>query len=124
MARVEGVETVLRNINRELNDIKGKTIAGLWEAGLQVEREAKLKAPVDTGNLKGSGYTRRMSDGVEVGFTAKYAAWVHEMVDQKLKGNRRPSGGNYWEVGEPKFLEKALREVDIVGIVQRKARVR
>ena len=41
--------------------------------------------PVQTGNLRASGYTRHTGSGiatvVEVGYTASYAIYVHEIVD-------------------------------------------
>lgn len=59
---------------------------------------------------------KRQADGkeIQVGFTASYAAAVHEKVKMKLAGKPRPRGrGLYWDPqgkATAKFLEKALRE--------------
>lgn len=112
--RIEGTEQVLQNMNAKINEIRGVTIGGLLAGGLVVQREAQKRVPVDTGNLRASAYTRRAMEpgekAVEVGFEAAYAVFVHENMEQKLKGERRPSGrGVFWGPrGRPKFLESAL----------------
>ena len=70
--------------------------------------------------------------GVIVGYTANYALYVHELVDMKLKGKPRGSGGGrntktgrfkkrtgrkgkYWDPqgkGQAKFLEQPFREMN------------
>lgn len=73
---------------------------------------AALTTPVDTSNLINSQYTRVFKAGTEVvglvGYTARYAYFVHQ-APGTLKGQARPDGrGNYWAPnGEPKFLERA-----------------
>lgn len=117
--RLEGVDGVLANINRELAGIETKGIAGLMKGGLRIQRDAQKLAPVLTSNLKGSAYTRRAGElvkldvapdpdaapdptgsvpnkTVEVGFTAAYAAPVHEDLEATHTN------------GEAKFLEKSL----------------
>lgn len=126
---VEGLEDVLANLNREIDGIKGRTVAGLLAAGLLVEGESNRRVPVEYGNLRGSSYARRAQDdprAVEVGYTANYAVFVHENLEQKLAGEPRPSGlGTYWNPGGPKFLERALNENrdSILAIIQRRASV-
>lgn len=124
---VEGLDEVLKNLNREVAGIEDRGMDGLMAAGLYVQGEAQKLAPVDTGNLRASAYTRKAGEAVEIGFTAAYAIFVHENLQQKLKGEPRRSGtkkGTYWESGEPKFLEKPLRETDkILGIIQSYAKV-
>jgi hypothetical protein len=118
---VKGLSKVLANINRAVKKIGGANLAGMYAAGLQVQREAMRRVPVEYGVLRASAYTQKVNGGkdVEVGFTAEYSVYVHENLEQKLKGQPRPSGkGVYWgPAGEPKFLERALREVDVAGIV-------
>lgn len=135
-ARLEGVEEVLGNLNREIADIEGDTSAGLWEAGLLIQRasQKRLRDSVVTGNLRASAYTRSASKfrrmnsedlipeenvpqptsrldklSIEVGFTAVYALYAHE----NMEGNRAP-----------KYLEGTLRdnEDNIVEIVRRRAK--
>ncbi len=104
--------SIAAKLTAELARIKGQSIAGLLEVGLRVERDAKLKVPREYGALVGSGYTQKspsVEGAVEVGFTSDYAVYVHENLEQKLKGQPRPSGkGVYWGPdGEPRFLAKA-----------------
>ena len=108
----------------------------LTQAAEWVKDESNDLAPVDTGNLKSTAYSSMVGPTeVEVGYTAEYAAAVHEMVGQKLKGQPRAnfgktrsgvsfgggSGkGTYWETGEPKFLEKTIKRTsEILSILKR-----
>lgn len=83
----------------------------LVQAAEWVKRTSNTKAPVDSGNLINSSYTRVLSPReIEIGYTAKYAAHVHE-IRHPTSGKERTSGsgrGTYWETGAPKFLEKAI----------------
>lgn len=126
---VRGFNQVVKNLNSEIGKIKGRAFAGLVEAGLKIESAAKKRVPVDKGFLRGSGYTKpdRQSESVEVGFSAAYALFVHENMEQKLKGQPRKDGkGHYWEVGQPKFLESAISENRdrIIQIVKHHARIK
>lgn len=117
----QNVDRVLGNLNREISGIANRTQAGLTAAALFVRGEAQKITPVDTGNLRSSAYT--VSPGgivqgsnaqapaaskltgrvesikpeiyAEIGFTAFYAVFVHE-----IKKN--------YTVGDWKFLERAL----------------
>lgn len=124
---------VLKNLNQELGYIKSGTRAGLLQAGLLVQRRSQPRAPSEHGGagLVGSAYTRFSPEDpnvVEIGYAAAYALYVHENLEQKLKGQPRPSGlGVYWgPEGEPKFLERPLNEsrADILRLVQAAARPR
>lgn len=110
---LEGLENALRNLNREIEQKKEKAAAGMFAAGLLIERRSKKLVPREYGNLVGSGYTRKESaTSVVVGYTSAYALAIHENMEQKLKGQKRPSGlGVYWGPrGQPKFLEQPFRE--------------
>ena len=112
---VEGMDDVMANLNREIAAIENRTSAGLLAAGLIVQGESQRRVPVEYGNLRGSAFTRKTPESelvVEVGYGADYAVYVHENLEQVLKGKPRPSGiGVYWgPEGEPKFLENAARE--------------
>lgn len=135
MSGLEGLQEVLSNLEKEVAKIEGRSMEGLFDAGLQIQRAAQqeLRASVVTGNLRASAYTRKtgqfvrlddsqmdrsqsapdpsgaIPDGVEVGFTANYAAKVHENMEGR----------------SPKFLEGPLRrnQQDIIKIIQRRAKV-
>lgn len=113
---VTGLGEVLENLNDEISQIQGMTMAGLYEAGLKIQASSQQRTPVKFGNLKGSAYTRKDRLGkkaVEIGYTANYAIYVHENLEARHT------------VGQAKFLESALRdnEAKIVDIVQQKASV-
>lgn len=97
---------VLRNLNREIRKIKGNlSKKGMYQAVLLVERTAKIKTPVDTGNLIGS-YSTNVKEHQnkitgEIRNSAAYAVYVHEMP--KTNHFKKPGSG-------PKFLEQALFE--------------
>lgn len=122
---VQGFDETVRAINREIGEIEDRSMAGLLAAGLLVQGRSQGYVPVEYGLLRGSAFTRRAMDGsfaAEVGFGSAYAFFVHENMEQKLRGEPRPSGlGNYWGPnGRPKFLEAALMEssrevVDLVA---------
>jgi hypothetical protein len=119
---VLGKDEVLYKLKGRFNLIKKNTQAGMLAAGLKVQRLSQQRVPVDTGNLRASAYTQKSPDAqlaVEVGYTATYAVFVHENMEQKLKGKPRASGrGVYWGPhGQPKFLESAL--IDLKGEIAR-----
>ena len=113
---INTAEVILR-LNREISGIKNRSKAGLWEAALLIRREAQLKTPVDTGNLKGS-YFVTVFEGphgvvAEITNTAYYAIYVHEDLEAAH------------EVGEAKFLEHAIleNETTVIEIIARRAAV-
>lgn len=112
--RTPELQKVLDKLHEELDKIENKTIGGLFAGALLVQRDAQKHVPVEYGNLRASAYTRKKPEDpnvIEIGFTAAYALFVHENMEQKLKGKPRPSGlGVYWgPEGEPQFLTNALK---------------
>lgn len=109
----EQVKHVLGNLNKEIDAIEGRTRAGMLAAGLVIERESNQHVPREYGNLVNSSYVRKGMDDpdtVEIGYGASYAVYVHENVEPKHAGEKRPSGlGEYWGPhGEPRFLTNAV----------------
>ncbi len=120
-----------RRFRAALGDMKKGAIKGVRLAAAHVKLEAQKRVPVDEGNLKGSAYTSVSigSYGVvgEIGFTAFYAAYVHE-APMILQGLPRPTKGNFWDKqgqATNKFLEKAIDEnhSEILEIIQRSTRL-
>ena len=132
---LDGLQEVLENLNKQVEGIEGRSMDGLFDAGLQIQRAAQkdLRASVVTGNLRASAYTRRTGEfvrmddsqldrsqsapdpsgqipnGVEVGFTANYGIYVHENMEGR----------------SPKFLERPLRrnQKQIIEIIRRRAKL-
>ena len=138
--KIEGMEDVMKNLNKVLEDTRKNSIEGLVDAAISVQREmesASPKTPVDTGNLRSSQFvvandgkvavgnsatfqgedaSKAQSDHsstisaekaevagkkplVAFGFTANYAAAVHENTEAKFQ---RPGAG-------AKFLQSAIQ---------------
>lgn len=123
--RTRELNNVLKKLNAEIRALERRSQSGLLAGALVVQGRAQRKVPVEYGNLRASAYARRMPENpnaVEVGFSAAYALYVHENLEPKLRGQKRPSGlGVYWgPAGEPQFLTKALREShkEIVELVR------
>lgn len=127
--KLTGLNEVLKNLNKEIENIEGDTFDGIKAAGLFIKGEAVERAPVEFGVLRNSAFaqTERRTKGPvsTVGFTAKYAPYVHE-APMKLKGRPRAGAkGVYWQGGENKFLEKAIKfnVADIISIVAKRAKI-
>jgi hypothetical protein len=109
---------VLVNLNRQVSNIKKRSAAGMWEAALIIQRRSMELTPVDTGNLKGSAYSILIPQlfsggpGAEIGYTASYAPFVHE-IDKNYK------------VGQWKFLETAMKEKrrQVLEAIRKRARI-
>lgn len=82
LTHVQGVDKVVANLRIAGRKIADRISAGLYKAGLYLQRESQLIVPVQLGNLKASAYTRKLGSGertdVIVGYTASYAVFVHE----------------------------------------------
>lgn len=115
----QGMSKVLENLNKEISGVKNRGIDGLLAGGYIIQADSQERVPVEHGILRSAAFTRKAMDStpnnpaVEVGYggaAGAYALAVHENVEEKLKGKKRPSGlGVYWGPhGESQFLLKAL----------------
>ena len=100
-----------------IKDTKSNSVKGLRLATAYVKLETQKITPANEGNLKASAYTNVEKDKNfavgEVGFTAEYAAAVHEkpMVNAGKKRTGKDAKGKYWDPqgkGSNKFLEKTV----------------
>jgi len=102
----------------ELRDLEGDLKKGaakveelaplvVKKSALDIERDAKIKAPVDTGNLMGSIGSDIDGLSAEVGPTAEYGGYV-EYGTSKM--DAQPYMGPAFEKHAPVF-EKALGQV-------------
>jgi hypothetical protein len=127
MPPMEGVDTVLKNLRREIKAIEGRiTRQGLAKAGIIIRRSAIRMTPVDTGNLRSSFFTRPFTrfnrPSLVLGYAAKYAAIVHERTHTK---SGEPLTFNK-KTAQPKFLEEALRRTQkrVLKALQESARIK
>ena len=121
---IKGMAQVRSNVRKQLTlAIPSHAERAMHIATSIIGGYATLMTPVDTSNLINSQYRIVKNTGTKVvaaiGYTAKYAAAVHEKPGTlRGAGVPRASGrGNYWDPdAEPKFLSKAgdenLAEID------------
>lgn len=128
--KVTGISESQKRLNAIINDVKGrKVVRAIQSALLLIGARAAYYTPIDTSTLVNSQFREIDAGGVlitgRVGYSANYAAYVHEMPG-KLKGQPRAhfgttragkafgggSGtGNYWDPhGEPQFLTRGANE--------------
>lgn len=145
MAKVSGIKglpQVLSNLKRAGKKVAAGVERGLKKGGLHLQRCSQKIVPVNMGNLKGSSFCRSIggvgfATDIVVGYTAKYAVFVHEDLNKAhgeafnvkyaekiaaglpgFKGGRGPGQ-------QAKFLEKPARDErrTIIRIVQKEARL-
>ena len=133
MIKVVGVNKVLNSMKRQSVNHGNKFAVGLVAAGLHLQHiSQRVYCPVQTGNLKNTAFTRKFGSGfltdVVVGYTAEYAAFVHEDLTkahgkefnvkhagdiQAAQGTKRGTaqGGMFMrgEHQQAKYLEKPAR---------------
>ena len=137
---LKGLDNVLANLNKEIKKIEGATHKGIVAAGEFIKEESQLMAPLDFGPLRASAFAISSAPlQATIGYTAKYAAAVHESP-MTLKGQPRAdfgktragvsfgggSGkGTYWDNGENKFLEKAVKNniPQTLKIIQKRSKI-
>lgn len=60
VAKLQGLDDVLKNLNKEIKNIEGNTLKGLIRAAIVIRRDMEVTAPripIDLGNLRASFYT-------------------------------------------------------------------
>lgn len=129
---VKGIERVKRGFRIAVREIgEGKTERAVYETLSQGSAMAAQMTPIDSSNLVNSQYAPQIDvkEGKvsgSVGYTASYAAAVHQ-ASGKLKGKPREDfgktragvafgggtgNGNYWDPNaEPKFLTKGFDQI-------------
>lgn len=96
---VKGLDGILKNIAAAERTLSAARRTAFTRIGLIVKADAVKNAPVDTGNLRGSAFSEVQADKlVFVGFTAKYAPWVHENLEANFKK------------GGPRFLARSVEQ--------------
>jgi len=131
MFELKGLPQVLSKLKGATTDIKNDAGRGLKKGGLFLQRESQKIVPRQLGNLANSAFTRSQGSGLQtdvtVGYTAEYAAYVHEDLDKAhgkefnvkhadeianaSKKARTAAGGlfNRGEEQQAKFLETPAR---------------
>lgn len=137
---ITGIKSVVRNLRKADNKLGQGFVRGAKLAGLMLQRESQDRVPIDYGILRASAYTRAegslFKTVVRVGYTANYALYIHELVDnskglfiprREHNANSRTHNGRtfrragkpgnrgyYWDPyprSGPKFLENPAKEM-------------
>jgi hypothetical protein len=124
-AELHGMNEVMQNLNKQINEIKAKSMASLIKCSILVRRDMDLTPPlipVDIGNLRLSWFTspirQNFRQGIIMGFSANYATKVHEMVDgdRKINWTRPNSGAKFFQAALYRNVNKML-EIIRTGII-------
>lgn len=125
--KVVGFDKVVNNLKREVRGINNRSAKGLIEAAIIIRRDMDKTPPlipIDTGNLRHSWFTQMLNlpqgKGIIMGFSANYAAFVHENMEKEGKVIwKRPGAG-------PKFFQRALEDnhAKILEAIRRNGAVR
>ena len=140
--KLKGVDEFMKALTKEVHELKGRTLKGMLEGAIVIQRAAEPGTPIDVGNLRSSWFTISyrtqgdLSKGkpkprpktpeqraqtakvqaehkttvgavqggvssignethpvVAFGYSANYAAFVHEKIDAKFK---RPKAHARW----------------------------
>ena len=128
VGNITGLDKVMQNLNKEIMVIKGRSMKGLILSAIVIRNDMDKTPPlipVDTGNLRQSWFTTPFhtstgNPAMNIGFSANYAIFVHEMVGEKSKKinwNRPNSGAKFFEAS----LKRNMNEV--LQIIQREAKI-
>ena len=108
--QLDGVSEALKKLRDSKTFFGRGAEKGLKKAGLFLLRQSQKIVPVQTGNLKGSGFIRSLGSGIKtdviIGYTALYAAYVHEDLN---KAHGREFNIKYAELIATRPLRKKRR---------------
>ena len=82
IVKMKGMTKTIKGIKSHSLNVGKKVSSNMKKAGLLLQRESQKIVPVDKSNLRGSAFTRSYGIGIKthvtIGYTANYAAYVHE----------------------------------------------
>ena len=114
-AKLRGVRQAVERTSQIVDEIIAtKAVRALKSATYIISTESATLTPIDTSTLINSQFDTVEVSGTritgKVGYSAKYALYVHN-ASGKLAGKPRSNGnGTYWSPGgEPQFLTKAAQ---------------
>lgn len=118
-----GLENVRKRITQALDDLDKRAARAAYEAAVTGGGLADVMTPQDTGALLNSRYVvlNKAAKGwtAQVGYTAAYAAAVHDAPGTYVATNtprdpKNPGRGSFWDPdAEPEFLKKAMESPDV-----------
>lgn len=98
--QIMGMEQIRKRAKKWDKEIREAAKEALYDEALLTLEESNTDVPVDTGNLRASGYVKRPNrlGNVHIGYAAGYATYVHENLEA------------YHPVGKAKFLEDVIKK--------------
>ena len=87
----EGLPTVVRNLNKEINKIKNGSLRGLLRSSIIIRRAMDLDAPlipVDTGNLRSSWFVVTNKGSVTDGENVTFVNRTESTLDRLRTGHK------------------------------------
>lgn len=87
----EGLPTVMRNLNIEVNKIKNGSLSGLLRSTIIIRRSVDLDAPlipVDTGNLRSSWFVVTNRGSVADGANPTFVSRPDNVLDRLRQGHK------------------------------------
>lgn len=131
---VRGGKQIMQRYKMFVKQQQDKAHAAIRNVLVEIGTEADMLTPQDLGTLLQSRYSPKLwQEGNRIfgaiGYTAFYAAFVHDAPGVYLGANEPRSSGNgyYWDPNgaEPEFLEKGVRAVlpRAMDIIRRAHRV-
>lgn len=139
LTHVTGLSDVIRNMRSAKGAFAAGTGRGLKKGGLHLQAKSEEICPVDLGVLKNSSFCRNVGGvgfdtDVIVGYTAEYAATVHEDLTKahgeafNIKHATEIAAGtmpNRGENQQAKYLERPARDErrTILKIIHREAKL-
>ena len=106
--KITGIANVTANLAKVAKAIEGAVADATRKAAMEVEREAKINCPVDTGNLRGSiGAEEKTPLFFEVGTNVEYSAAVEYGMGQRAQPYLGPAA----EIVRAKYPNIIISEV-------------
>lgn len=101
---VKGLNSLVRNFATAPAEVRKEFNMAIKMAGIRIQREAKIEAPVDTGNLRSQIKFTNLNNGQGVvGSYAKYSIYVHE-------GTRHQRSNPFME----RAIDQSKGDLDII----------
>lgn len=101
ITHLKGIDTVMKNLNKEISKITLRTESGLVSAALEIMSDASKDCPVVTGNLKNSRYVVART-GIKRGAQGKFKG---EKAEALAANHSAKLAENQAQVRSAKFIQ-------------------
>jgi len=117
-----GANKIAEQLRAKIGEIEKRSKNAIEAVGYRIQRESMERVPIAMGDLRRSANTRfedrsNFKSYAVVSYGTAYAIFVHEAVEEKLRGKNRPKTadgqdqGKYWGPhGMSKYLESVPRD--------------